>query len=144
MLIVRRFNMNLKRISPISYLSLFALIVLLLIQVSGAYAQIPDKFTNLKVLPKDIGKKELIGHMKNAAIGLGVRCTFCHIGEGDDLSTFDFASDDKRHKVNARVMFSMVKQINEEFLPKVADKSELPREIKCITCHNGKEHPERL
>ena len=81
--------------------------------------------------------------MKNAAIGLGVRCTFCHVGEGNDFSTFDFPSDEKRHKVNARVMFSMVKQINEEFLPKVADKSEQPAQIARITCHNGKEYPDR-
>ena len=136
--------MRLKQIKPISNSLIITITVLFLIQVSGAYAQIPDKFSNLKVLPKDIGKKELINNMKNAAIGLGVRCNFCHVGEGDDLSTFDFASDEKRHKVKARVMFSMVNQINEEFLPKVADKSEHPHEVTCITCHNGKEHPERL
>ena len=136
--------MILKRINPISYVSIFGIIVLFLIQTSEVNAQIPDKFSNLKVLPKDISKGELIGNMKNAAIGLGVRCTFCHVGEGDDLSTFEFASDEKSHKVKARVMFSMVKMINEEFLPKVADKSENPREITCITCHNGHEHPERM
>lgn len=136
--------MILKRIKSISFLSIFTLVVLFLIQTSEAYAQIPDKFSNLKVLPKDIGKKDLIGYMKNAAIGLGVRCTFCHVGEGDDLSTFDFAADDKSHKVKARVMFSMVKMINNEFLPKIADKSEKPPQITCITCHNGNEHPERM
>ena len=85
--------MILKRINPISFVPIFAIIVLFLIQTSEVNAQIPDKFSNLKVLPKDISKGELIGNMKNAAIGLGVRCTFCHVGEGDDLSTFDFASD---------------------------------------------------
>jgi len=136
--------MELKQIKQISNSLIITILVSFLIQVSGAYAQIPDKFTNLKVLPKEISKKDLINKMKGAAIGLGVRCTFCHVGEGDDLSTFDFASDDKSHKVNARVMFSMVKQINEKFLPKVSDKSEHPHEVTCITCHNGKEHPERL
>ena len=136
--------MFLKRINPVSYVSIFAIIVLFLIQTPEVNAQIPDKFSNLRVLPKDIGKRDLINNMKDATRGLGVRCTFCHVGEGDDLSTFDFASDEKSHKVKARVMFSMVKMINEEFLPKVADKSEHPREITCITCHNGNEHPERM
>ena len=136
--------MTFKRIYRVSLLSIFALVAFFLIQASEANAQIPDKFTNLKVLSKDIGKKDLMGYMKNAAIGLGVRCTFCHVGEGDDFSTFDFASDKKEHKKSARVMFSMVMQINQEFLPKVAHKSGQSAQITCITCHNGKEHPERM
>ena len=136
--------MELKQIKRISTFSIIALFMLSLVQVSAAYAQIPDKFTNLRVLPKDIGKRDLINMMKGATQGLGVRCTFCHVGEGDDLSTFDFAADEKSHKVKARVMFSMVKQINNEFLPKIAEKSEKPPQITCFTCHNGKEHPQLM
>jgi len=136
--------MELKQIKRTSTFSIIALFILSLVQVSAAYAQIPDKFTNLKVLPKDIGKRDLINMMKGATQGLGVRCTFCHVGEGDDLSTFDFAADEKSHKVKARVMFSMVKQINNEFLPKIAEKSEKPPQITCFTCHNGEEHPQLM
>lgn len=136
--------MKMKQIKGIGIFSMITLFMVLIVQASTASAQIPDKFSNLKVLPKDIGKRDLINMMKGATRGLGVRCTFCHVGEGDDLSTFDFASDDKSHKVKARVMFSMVRQINEEFLPKVADKSEHPHEVTCITCHNGNEHPQLL
>ncbi len=38
-----------------------------------AAAQIPDKFTNLKVLPKDISKGELVGIMRAFSGALGVR-----------------------------------------------------------------------
>ena len=136
--------MKLKQIKRISIFSIIALFMLSLVQVSAAFAQIPDKFTNLKVLPKDIGKRDLINMMKGATRGLGVRCTFCHVGEGDDLSTFDFAADEKIHKVKARVMFSMVSQINNEFLPKIAKKTEKPPQITCFTCHIGKEHPQLM
>ena len=136
--------MELIQIKRISTFSIIALFILSLVQVSAAYAQIPDKFTNLKVLPKDIGKRDLINMMKGATRGLGVRCTFCHVGEGDDLSTFDFAADDKSHKVKARVMFSMVRQINNEFLPKIVKKTEKSPQITCFTCHNGKEHPQLM
>jgi tetratricopeptide (TPR) repeat protein len=48
---------------------------------SQIFGQIPDKFTNLQVLPKDLGKRELLETMKNFTRALGVRCQFCHIGE---------------------------------------------------------------
>ena len=134
--------MVMKQIKSISIFSMIILFMVLFVQASAAYAQIPDKFINLKVLPKNIGKRDLINMMKGATRGLGVRCTFCHVGEGNDLSTFDFAADEKSHKVTARVMFSMVRQINEEFLPKIAENSEEPPQITCFTCHNGKEHPQ--
>ena len=105
-------------------------------------AQIPDKFYNLRVLPLDISKRELIGKMKGAAQGLGVRCEFCHVGEaGKDLSTFDFVSDEKEHKKIARVMFKMVNSVNNEFMPQVAKFTEHQPEIKCMTCHAGNKEP---
>jgi len=119
-------------------------LLVLFISYSAAKAQIPDKFQNLQVLPKDISKRELINKMKNATRGLGVRCEFCHVGEGNDLSKFDFPSDDKQHKVKARIMFKMVKYINEEVMPKVAEDPDHQHEVKCITRHNGNEHPDRL
>src|SRR4051794_28316130 len=59
----------------------------------------PPAFKNLKVFPKDISRADLIANMKFFAQSLGVRCTFCHVGEeGQPLSTFDFASDAKEKK----------------------------------------------
>jgi hypothetical protein len=83
----------------------------------------PDSFTNLKVLPKNIGKQELIATMRGFALGLGVRCTYCHVGrEGAPLDSLKFASDDKRTKRAARVMIGMVNHINAEHLADVPDR----------------------
>lgn len=111
-----------------------------------AQAQLPDEFTNLQVLPKDISKQELVGTMKGFAIGLGVRCWYCHKGEGDDFSTFDFASDDKKTKQAARLMLGMVLTINSEFVSKVPHEETGGEQgehvsVKCMTCHRGKPKP---
>ena len=105
----------------------------------------PDSFTNLKVLPKNIGKQELIATMRGFALGLGVRCTYCHVGrEGAPLDSLRFASDDKRTKRAARVMIDMVKHINEEHLADVPDRPEPHVVVKCETCHRGVARPRLL
>ena len=110
------------------------------------FAQIPDHYTNLTVLPKTISKEDLMNVMRNFTEGLGVRCNFCHVGdEGKPLSTYDFSSDDKDNKKEARVMLKMVNNINENYL------SELKKfgggnvmQVKCITCHHGLREPKTL
>jgi hypothetical protein len=62
---------------------------------------IPDKFTNLQVLPKTISKPELVGIMKQFCITFKVRCSYCHVAN-DDLSDANFAADDKPTKADAR------------------------------------------
>ena len=105
----------------------------------------PDSFTNLKVLPKTIGKQELIATMRGFAVGLGVRCTYCHVGrEGAPLDSLKFASDDKRTKRAARVMMDMVKHINEEHLADVPERPEPHVVVKCETCHRGVARPRVL
>lgn len=105
----------------------------------------PDSFTNLKVLPKNIGKQELIATMRSFALGLGVRCTYCHVGrEGAPLDSLKFASDDKRTKRAARVMIDMVNHINEEHLADVPDRPEPHIVVKCETCHRGVARPRLL
>ena len=64
---------------------------------------IPDTFTNLKVLPPDIQKADLVAIMKAMSVGLKVRCSSCHQAT-DDLSEADFASDEKPTKIAAREM----------------------------------------
>jgi tetratricopeptide (TPR) repeat protein len=113
------------------------------------FAQIPDHFTNLTVLPKTISKDNLLNVMRNFTEGLGVRCNFCHVGdEGKPLSTYDFAADDKDNKRIARVMLKMTNNINEEYLSQVKEigdmKEENIIEVKCITCHHGVNKPETL
>lgn len=112
-----------------------------LLVATSAAAQIPDQFTNLQVLPKEISKRELLDTMKGFTSSLGVRCQHCHIGEeGKPLTTFDFVSDTKTTKQTARVMLQMVQAINKEHLPKVANPS-MP--VGCNTCHHGENRPPR-
>jgi len=99
---------------------------------------------NLQVLPKDITPQELRGYMVGAAQGLGVRCWFCHVGEeGQDLETFDFVSDEKKHKQVGREMFKMTLNINANTMAEVA-KIEGEKEgarVRCVTCHRGEATP---
>jgi tetratricopeptide (TPR) repeat protein len=110
-----------------------------------ALAQVPDEFTNLKVLHKDATKAELLETMKSFTQALGVRCEFCHVGEaGRPLSEFDFASDDKETKRTARVMMQMVQSINNDYVSKVDSGGTHDRWVSCATCHRGHEQPETI
>ena len=103
-----------------------------------ATAQIPDKFENLQLLPKDTSRMDLINTMKDITFALGTRCWYCHDGEGDDLSTFNFAADVKPTKAAARTMMKMVHEINSKYISKV----DPDHKVTCYTCHRGKVEPE--
>jgi hypothetical protein len=62
---------------------------------------IPDTYTNLKVLPPDIKKADLLAIMKGFCIERKIRCSQCHVAT-DDLSEADFPSDEKPTKLAAR------------------------------------------
>jgi tetratricopeptide (TPR) repeat protein len=106
-------------------------------------AQIPDKFTNLQALPKEIPKSKLIGVMRNYAGDLGVRCGFCHVGgDPNTLQGVNFASDDSDKKKTARLMIRMVQSINQEQLSKLGKKP--APEVRCITCHRRNSDPRTI
>src|SRR5690348_18495655 len=87
----------------------------------------PDHPKNLKVLPMDIPVRALLDTMRGFTGALGVRCNFCHVGkEGEPLTTYDFAADDKPEKAKARVMMRMVKSIDGEYL------TQLPSDRKSV------------
>jgi hypothetical protein len=101
------------------------------------FADPPHK--NLKILPADISRMQLLATMKFFSQSLGVRCTYCHVGtDGQPLSTFDFPSDAKEHKKTAREMMRMVQQINEK-LPGITGAPD--SKITCFTCHRGSTKP---
>jgi hypothetical protein len=101
-----------------------ALFMTLLAISTGAGAQIPDKFTNLQVLPKEIPKSELVSIMRNYAGDLGVRCGFCHTGgDPNTLQGVNFASDENDKKKTARLMIRMVQSINQDQLTKLGKKT---------------------
>jgi len=117
--------------------------VALLLAAIPAAAQIPDQFINLQVLPKDIGKPQLVELMRAFATGLGVRCDHCHAGEPTpDLSKMDFASDVKEAKKTARLMLQMVRAINGDYLAKLGHEHKI--RVECVTCHRGVTEPETV
>ena len=100
----------------------------------------PERMRNAQVLPADIGPDRLRDVMRNFAMSLGVRCTFCHIGpEGAPLTGLDFASDANPHKNAARAMMRMVAQLNNQTLPAIPDLHH--PQVTCYTCHRGDTSP---
>lgn len=106
-------------------------------------ANTPESFENLKVLPKDMSRRELIDVMKSFTQALGVRCQHCHVGdEGKPQTEFDFASDEVPSKEVARSMMRMVDAINGEWLPKTSREDLLT--VGCYSCHRGLPRPQKL
>lgn len=68
---------------------------------------VPDTFTNLQVLPKDIAKAELVEIMRNFCFTMDQRCNYCHVAT-DDLSSSDFPADDKEPKKKARELLRLI------------------------------------
>ena len=117
--------------------------------VSNAAEEKKDIFAkpqNLKVLPKEISSKELSDTMKGFALGLGVRCETCHVGEaGQPLDTFDFESDEKTMKRKARVMVQMLADVNSDYVPQLNEIEDAKRvEVRCVTCHRGRPQPKLI
>ena len=103
---------------------------------------IPETYTNLQILPKDSTRAGLVAVMRDFAIQLNVRCQHCHVGEGDDLSTFDFASDARPAKAVARRMLLMVQSINGPLLEGVGEPTSAGApKVTCFTCHRGSTKP---
>ena len=56
-------------------------ILLFLAPLSGqAQDYWPERGENLKVLPPEISAADLRDTMRGFSMGLGVRCSFCHVG----------------------------------------------------------------
>jgi len=113
---------------------------------SPAAAQFPDKYTNLKVLPKDISKHEMESTMRGFAFALGVRCDHCHVEKKAPEHGFDFAADDQEEKKTARLMLQMVAGINHDYISKVSKTpaSGAAIQVQCVTCHHGLTQPRTL
>lgn len=101
------------------------------------------KYTNLKVLPKDIGSKDLQEIMADDfEDGLGVTCGFCHANAADGRG-LDFASDAKPEKKIARAMMHMTLSINKKYFkvkhPTIGSNA---LTVTCTTCHKGEAFPD--
>lgn len=116
-----------------------AVVALLVAAPLGAQGfQWPDEPENLEVLPEDIGSDGLRDVMTGFTDALGVHCSFCHVGEGDDLSQYDFPSDEDDDKRTARIMMRMVQAINGDHLAELEWDAV---EVRCVTCHRGAREP---
>ena len=122
-------------------------VVVALIALSAtASAQAPGKFppdslVNTKVIPHSTPVPQVLAMMRGISGDLGVRCQFCHVGkEGQPLSQFDFASDDKRTKLVARQMMSMLQEVNRR-LDTIPARPAPALQATCGTCHRGLNRP---
>jgi photosynthetic reaction center cytochrome c subunit len=79
-------------------------------------------FTNLKILKPE----QVEPTMRAARAGVGA-CTLCH-------DRANWADDSKPEKVTARMMISLVRDINSKFADGKAH-------VSCYTCHRGEEMP---
>ena len=101
----------------------------------------PDSVVNLQVLAKTTPPVQVWGMMRNVASGLGVSCTFCHVGaDTAPLAQIDFASDQKRTKLVARQMLKLVQEINAR-LDTIPGRSTPAVSVTCVTCHRGVSRP---
>jgi tetratricopeptide (TPR) repeat protein len=143
-------------------------------------APAPPGPRNLQVLPKDTPAQEVVALMQQFTRALGVQCTYCHIeqtapllsveeqlaaqaaaaaappaagrgrGRGRGGPQMDYAADEKRQKLTARVMIAMTSDINARLsasLKNPSTGSGLGREItrvQCATCHRGITNPQQL
>jgi hypothetical protein len=118
-------------------------LMILTLLTSAAMADVPDKFTNLKVFPEDIGKRELVAAMRSFSMALGMRCIGCHeIKTPGDYDTIDWASDKLPNKEVARGMMKMTQEINGNLLPAATGEHDFS--VRCVTCHRGVDNPRTL
>src|SRR5579872_6137927 len=92
------------------------LLVIACVSFTSSVSLIKDEpqFKNLKILPKNITKEQMDSVMHHFSLSLGVRCNFCH-KHSDDFKTWDFASDENKHKLRAREMMKLTRKINSKF-----------------------------
>jgi hypothetical protein len=115
------------------------------VEVNGQSWRWPDTLQNAKVLPEVITSRVLQEVMIGFTRQLGVRCSYCHVGEeGQPLSQYDFASDDRPAKGKARTMMRMVRAINEDHLTELGVPEGERTVVTCVTCHRGASKPQML
>lgn len=102
-------------------------------QIAPAEKTVEQVQKNIQVL-NGLPQSQLVPVMNYMGSSLGVKCTFCHVKNGDK---WDFVSDAKPEKGSAREMIKMVQGINK------ANFKGNPA-ISCFTCHRGSEHPARV
>lgn len=100
------------------------------------------KYTNLKILPKNITHEQMDSVMHHFTASLNVKCNFCHV-RNEEKKEWDWASDENKHKLVAREMMKMTNKINDKYFPvgEKAEKLSANLMVTCYTCHHGATEP---
>jgi hypothetical protein len=98
------------------------------------------KPVNLQVLAADTPSAELGRLMKGFERDLGVTCSHCHV-EDPATRKFDYASDENPAKAQARLMISMLKDINDKYLAQLGGDRRYAVPVTCGSCHQGQSSP---
>ena len=117
--------------------------VTVLLVTTPVHAQIPEKFENLQVFPRDVPRPELVQRMREFSFALGVRCTHCHAEPAEGVAN-PFSSDAKPAKAQARAMLRMLADINNTLLPRLPSHAVPAVKVDCVTCHRGVPIPKTL
>lgn len=88
---------------------------------------------NIKVL-MGMPQSQLIPVMNYFAASMGRRCNFCHV---NNQGQWDYASDAKPEKNQAREMIKMVFDVNKSTFKGST-------EVSCYTCHRGRNNPQSI
>jgi hypothetical protein len=99
--------------------------------------------TNLKVLPNSLNGAEVRAIMHQWEDELGAECSACHARDPKNLGPngrpqLNYADDSKAEKSRARLMYTMVDEINTNYIGRM-EGSGLP--VSCGTCHQGNLKP---
>lgn len=129
-------------------LTVFAFIICFTFLGVAAYSPVkedPGPWKNLQVLPKDISEDSLEAIMDGFTDALGVKCTFCHVHEGQDFSKgWEWERDDKPEKLTARYMMRMTMGINKTYFNfDSSARADTIQVVSCATCHRGIPHPDK-
>jgi photosynthetic reaction center cytochrome c subunit len=91
-----------------------------------AHKPAEEQFKNIQVL-KGVPADQLVPSMQFISASLGVECEYCHVEHANE-------KDDKKTKLAARKMITMMQAINKENF-------EGHREVTCYSCHRGAANP---
>lgn len=96
---------------------------------------------NLRVLPAHTSRAGLRSLMKQYERALGVSCSYCHV-EDRDSGVIDYASDENPRKHTARLMISMLQDINDKHLAQLGGDRRYAQPVTCGSCHQGRATPQ--
>jgi tetratricopeptide (TPR) repeat protein len=110
---------------------------------AAAQWQWPERAQDLRALPADFPPERLSAVMRGFTSALGVRCSYCHVGEeGQPLESYDFVSNANPNKDRARAMYRLLGTVNDQLSE--IEPSGARVNMWCHTCHNGKPRPQTL